>query len=191
MRTDATVWTRRARRVSKRNALEQAVGPALASDWAKRVDELATRDWHSWLEGEDVPYEVALKRLRLLLDDGVPDVPTEAVLNTCFGLSPAHSKRARKEILLADTPRRYRKLKTALQHPAKEIEKFLGRKAHRYEVEDYLEPDLLERSEKVEADFKRQRLPYKAPEKVRGHPRPGWDYWDIESRLVSGLLAIL
>jgi len=178
--------------MSKRNALEQAVGPALATDWEKRVDALATRDWRAWLEGEDVPYEIALRRLRLLLDDGVlPEVPTEAVFNTCFGLSAAHSKKARKEILLVDTARRYRKLKKALQSPVKETEKFLNRKVHRYEIEDFLEADLLERSEKVEADFKRQRLPYKAPDKIRGHPRPGWDYWDVESRLVGGLLAIL
>jgi hypothetical protein len=178
--------------VSKRNALEQAVGPVLANDWQKRVDDLAIRDWGAWLEGEDVPYEVALNRLRLLLEDGVlPEVPTEAVFNTCFGLSASLSKKARKEILLLDTPRRYRKLKKALQSPVKETEKFLGRKVHRYEIEDFLEADLNERSEKVEADFKRQRLPYKAPEKVRGHPRPGWDYWDVESRLVGGLLVIL
>jgi len=31
---------------------------------------------------------------------------------------------------------------------------FAGRKVHRYEIEDFLEQDLLERSEKVEADFR-------------------------------------
>jgi hypothetical protein len=177
--------------VPKRNALEQAVGPGLVAGWEKRIEALAIRDWQSWLEGDEVPYEVAILRLRALLDEGLlPDVPTEAVLNTCFGLSAAHSKKARKEIL-TDIGRRYSKLKKSLQNPVKQTSMFVTRKVHRYEIEDFLEADLLERSEKVEADFKRQRLPYKAPEKVRGHPRAGWDFWDIESRLVGGLLKIL
>jgi len=177
--------------MAKRNALEQAVGSDLAPDWEKRVDALAVEEWRDWLGGEEVPYDIAILRLRALLQESLlPDVPTEAVLNTCFGLTQTQAKKARKEIL-TDVGRRYAKLKKALQSPVKETAKFVGRKVHRYAIEDFLEQDLLERSEKVEADFKRQRLPYQAPEKVRGHPRAGWDFWDIESRLVGGLLRIL
>jgi hypothetical protein len=169
------------------NALTQAI-PGLPKNWQQTVDALARDDWTDWLEGtQEVPYEVARYRLRKLLENGLlPGVPTEATLITCFRLSHAHAKRARRE-LVEDSALRWKTLSDALKAPLENLPKWQNRKVGKYGVPDYVEADLLERSEFVESKIK----PYRPPTRERGGPRPGWKHYSLDERLVAELMKVL
>jgi hypothetical protein len=170
------------------NALVLAV-PALAKTWQQQVDALAHDDWREWLEGDqELPYDVARYRLRKLLQAGLlPSVPTEATIRTCFRLSPAHARRARRE-LVEDSALRWKTLRDAIDKSIKDgLPKWQNRKVSLYGLPDYVEPDLLERSEFVEPKIS----PYRPPSRERGSPRPGWKHYSLDERLVAELKKVL
>jgi hypothetical protein len=172
--------------VSNFVALEEALGRVLTAAEIDRVKTLASEDWMNWLDkGERLPYGVALARMRMLVPEILPDVPSEAVLTACFGLGQSEARRLRREFI-GDRARRLDLLKKALK--TKDTEERGGLDYAVVEVPDYLSADLEERAEKAAKEMGGDFI---SPTKRYPRPRPGFYNWAIEKNALATIKKLL
>ena len=180
------------------NALTNAAGGAsnLPQGWDATLTLAAREEWDEWLDGRaQLKYDVLLARFRRLFEKKLIGTtpPSAAVLQTCFGLTPATARRLRRE-LLASPAIRFAQLKAALGTPSLSQPKFENRKVFAYSIPDYLAQDLFERCEKAAVALSSKNPPakYRAPQRVtKGDETPGSIGYAIDDELRKELLKLL
>jgi len=171
----------------KYTAIVDALGRSLTPQEMDAINALAVAEWTGWLDGQfEIPYKTALARIRALVPKPLPDVPSEAVLTSCFGLKTADARRLRREFW-DDRTKRLAMLKQSVQK-VKLTYTTGGSTFEVVEVADYLVDDLEEKEEKARHTLGTNFVPL-----IRKSPRPGpgaYD-WAIEQAVRATILALL
>ncbi len=138
--------------------LENHRGKALDAAETKKLEQLAVEEWKR-IE-DKISYELLLDRFQRLRKEKLLDeIPTEAQLQSDFGLAPQVARKLRRE-LADDRVARRKELKDALQdaQKAKKVKDQTGHEYHDCSMPDYIGPDFLSLSDEAE----RKRIAKKA-----------------------------
>jgi len=168
-------------------AIVDALGRPLKADEITAINALAVSEWTDWLDGaRELPYRVALSRVRALVPQVLPDVPSEAVLTSCFGLKAGDARKLRKEFW-DDRAKRLSFLKQAVKS-VKLTYSAAGVTYEVVEVADYLVADLEEKEEKARQILGTAFVPLI---KKSARPAPGAYDWAIEKKVRATILTLL